>query len=300
MRCAADRNLYITLDTPHLMKTALLMGVVTGLFMAIGCIIGLLCYGGLSVNPLYLVGVFAGLAVIVNGGVYTFSDRIMLRMYDTTVVSENIAPELYSKVSQLSVKAGLPMPKIGIINSESPNSFATGRAPENAVIAVTSGALSLLQRDELEGVLAHELGHIKNGDMFISTLAAVTASTVFLVKWLWTAESKGVFVQARRLILSLFILPASLLIRLAVSRNYEYAADDIGAKISGKPNALADALIRIQESALETPMNQGSPAASHMFIVNPFRADTIIHLLFVSPPIERRVQTLREMANLSS
>ncbi|MBU7017199.1 MAG: M48 family metalloprotease [Theionarchaea archaeon] len=282
------------------MKTALLMGVVTGLFMAIGCIIGLLLCGYFGVSPLYLAVVFAGLAVIVNGGVYTFSDRIMLRMYDTTVVSENIAPELYSKVSQLSMKAGLPMPKIGIINNESPNSFATGRAPENAVIAVTSGALSLLQRDELEGVLAHELGHIKNGDMFISTLAAVTASTVFLVKWLWTAESKGLFTQVRRLFLFVLVLPASLLIRLAVSVNYEFAADETGAKISEKPNALADALIRIEESVMETPMLLGNPAASHVFIVNPFKADTITHLLCVSPPLERRVQTLREMAHLSS
>jgi heat shock protein HtpX len=300
MRDARDRNLYITQDTPHLMKTALLMGVVTGLFTVIGCIIGLLLYGKFGVNPLYLAGVCAGLAVIINGGVYTFSDRIMLRMYDTTVVSENIAPELYSKVSQLSMKAGLPMPKIGIINSEAPNSFATGRTPENAVIAVTSGALSLLQRDELEGVLAHELGHIKNGDMFISTLAAVTASTVFLVRWLWTAESKGIFTQVRRLFLSVFILPASLLIRLAVSGSYEYAADETGARISGNPNALADALIRIEESVTEDPMNQGSPAASHLFIVNPFKADTITHLLFVSPPTESRVQTLREMTHVSS
>lgn len=283
------------------MKTALLMGVVIGLFAVIGCIVGMFLNLGFGVNPLTVVAVLIGLAVVVTSGTYRFSDRIILKMYDTAVVSENIAPELYSRIFQLSSKAGLPMPRIGIINNETPNAFATGRTPENAVVAVTSGALSLLQRDELEGVLAHELAHIKNGDMFISTMAAVTASIVFPLKWVWTGtETPPVITQVRRLLQFIFVPCAALLIRLAVPQNSEYSADKTGAAISGNPSALADALIRIDESITNSPLKHGSPATSHLFIVNPFRTKSFVRLLFTAPPTELRVQRLREMTHPSS
>ncbi len=281
------------------MKTALLMGVLTALLMITGYIIGFI----FDIDPVSTVTVAFAVAMAINFISYWYSDRIVLKMYGANIVSESIAPELYSMISSLSVKAGLPMPKIAIINSETPNAFATGRSPENAVVAVTSGALSLLRRDELEAVLAHELGHIKNRDMFISTMAAVIAGTIgwlgFMGRFmLWSRGSRresGYTQLIGLVLLAVFIPLAALLIRLAVSRVREYAADESGASISGKPNALADALLRIEESVKRTPMKQGSPATAHMFIINPFRAESLLQLLSTHPSTESRVKRLREM-----
>jgi heat shock protein HtpX len=282
------------------MKTALLMSVLTGLLMATGYIISLL----FDISPMYTVGIAFALAMALNAVSYWYSDRIVLRMYHANIVSENIAPELYSMIYQLSVKAGLPMPKIAIINNETPNAFATGRTPENAVVAVTSGALSLLRREELEAVLAHELGHIKNRDMFISTVAAVIAGTIgylgFMGRWmLWSRGSRkesGYTQLIGVLLLAIFIPLAALLIRMAISRSREYAADESGASISGNPEALADALIRIEESVKRKPMKHGSPATAHLFIVNPFRAESLLYLLSTHPSTKSRVERLRKMA----
>lgn len=281
------------------MKTALLMGVLTGLLMVTGYILSIL----FSLSPVYLVGAAFAVAVALNAVSYWYSDRIVLRMYGANIVSESIAPELYTMTSQLCKKAHLPMPKIAIISSETPNAFATGRTPENAIVAVTSGALSLLRREELEAVLAHELGHIKNRDMFISTIAAVLAGAVgylgFMGWWIaWPQGSKrsgytqwiGVF------LLAIFMPLAAMLIRLAISRSREYAADERGALISGNPDALADALIRIDEAVKRTPMNHGSPATAHMFIVNPFRTQRLLTLLSTHPSTVSRVNRLREIA----
>ena len=217
------------------------------------------------------------------------------------IVSENIAPELYSLISQLSLKAGLPMPKIAVINKETPNAFATGRNPENAVIAVTSGALSLLRRDELEAVLAHELGHIKNRDMFISTVVAVMAGTIGYLGFMgrmmvWDRGSRrdSGYTQLIGIALFVFIPLAAVLIRLAVSRTREYSADEKGASISGKPDALADALLRIEEAVKRKPMMHGSPATAHLFIVNPFAADSLT-FLSTHPSTRSRVERLRQM-----
>ena len=282
------------------MKTALLMSVLTALLMATGYVVSYL----VDIGPVYLVAAAFALAMALNLVAYWYSDKIVLRMYDAQVVSENIAPELYSTIARLSVKAQLPMPKIAIINNETPNAFATGRNPENAVVAVTSGALSVLQRDELEAVLAHELGHIKNRDMFISTIAAVIAGTIGYIGFtgrllLWSKGSRresGYTQLIGVVLLAIFIPVAAGLIRLAVSRTREYAADEAGATISGKPNALADALVRIEESVKRKPMKQGSPATSHLFIVNPFRSESLINLLSTHPPTASRVEKLREMA----
>ncbi|MBU6998773.1 MAG: zinc metalloprotease HtpX [Theionarchaea archaeon] len=281
------------------MKTALLMAVLTGLLMATGYIVGMV----VGVDPFIMVTIAFALAMALNFVSYWYSDRIVLRMYRADIVSENIAPELYSMISGLALKAGLPTPKIAIINNETPNAFATGRNPENAVVAVTSGALSLLRREELEAVLAHELGHIKNRDMFISTVAAVLAGTVGYLGFmgrmmLWTRGSRRD--SSSQLIgvvlLAVFIPLAALLIRLAISRGREYQADESGAVISGNPDALADALIRIEDVVKRKPLKQGSPATAHLFIVNPFKTDSLIQLLSTHPTTASRVKKLRELA----
>ncbi len=281
------------------MKTALLMGVLTGLLMVTGYILSIL----FSIPPVYPVGAAFAVAVALNAVSYWYSDRIVLRMYGANIVSESIAPELYTMTSRLCTKARLPMPKIAIISSETPNAFATGRTPENAVVAVTSGALSLLRREELEAVLAHELGHIENRDMFISTIAAVLAGAIgyFGFKGWWIAWSPGSkksrFTRSLGKVLSVIFMPlAAMLIRLAISRSCEYKADERGALISGNPDALADALVRINEAVKRTPMNHGSPATAHLFIVNPFRGESMLTLLSTHPSTESRVNRLREMA----
>jgi heat shock protein HtpX len=282
------------------MKTAVLMGVLTALLMVTGYIISII----FSLDPYYVVTVAFVLAMSLNFISFWYSDKIVLKMYKAEMVAEKIAPLPYSMISQLSMKAGLPMPKIAVINNETPNAFATGRNPENAVVAVTSGALSLLQRDELEAVLAHELGHIKNRDMFISTMAAVIAGTIgylgFLGRiMLWTRGSRrnsGYSQLIGALLLAIFIPFAAMMIRLAVSRSREYEADRTGATISGKPDALADALLRIEQSVKRNPMKHGSPATGHLFIVNPFKAESVMYLLSTHPPTKKRVEKLREMS----
>jgi heat shock protein HtpX len=274
------------------MKTALLMSVLAALLMATGYVLSYL----VDVDPVYLVVPAFALAMTLNLVAYWYSDKIVLRMYDAQVVSENIAPELYSTIARLSARAQLPMPKIAIINNETPNAFATGRNPENAVVAVTSGALSVLRRDELEAVLAHELGHIKNRDMFISTMAAVIAGTIGNIGFIMRLKGSEYTQSLGMALLVIFMPVTAALIRLAVSRTREYAADEAGATISGKPNALADALIRIEESVKRKPMKQGSPATSHLFIVNPFRSESLINLMSTHPPTASRVEKLREMA----
>ena len=280
------------------------MGVLTALLMITGYIISIV----FGLDPYYVVTIAFVLAMSLNLISFWYSDKIVLKMYKAEIVTENIAPELYSMVSTLSMKAGLPMPKIAVINNEIPNAFATGRNSENAVVAVTSGALSLLQRDELEGVLAHELGHIKNRDMFISTMAAVIAGTIgylgFLGRiMLWSRGSRresgysqliGVF------LLAVFIPLAAMLIRLAVSRSREYEADKEGARISGKPHALADALVRIEQSVKKNPMRHGSPATGHLFIINPFSSENLMTLLSTHPSTRSRVERLREMTKITS
>lgn len=282
------------------MKTALLMGVVTGLLVLIGYIIGVIF--GIELTFL-LAGAFLA-AVIMNVMCYFYSDMIVRKMYDVSIVSEKIAPELYAAISRLSMKAGLPMPKIAFINSEVPNAFATGRNPENAVVAVTSGALSLLKGDEMEAVLAHELGHIKNRDMLISTVAAAVAGIIsyvgFAGRWmLSTGDSRRESLIRQVIgdvILTIFVPFAVLLVRMAISRSREFAADESGAFISGKPEALADALLRIEDSVTHSPMKRGNPATAHLFIVNPFPTSRFSTLMSTHPPTQSRVERLRKMA----
>lgn len=289
------------------MKTALLMGVLTGLLMVTGYILSILFDILFSVPPVYVVGAAFAAAVALNSISYWYSDKIVLRMYGANIVSESIAPEIYTMMSRLCKKTHLPMPKIAIISSETPNAFTTGRTPENAVVAVTSGALSLLRKEELEAVLAHELGHIKNRDMVIATLAAALAAAVGYVGFIgwrriWPQRStKSPYTHwIGVLLLTIFTPFAALLIRLVISKSREYAADERGAIISGNPDALADALIRIDEAVKRTPMVNGSPATAHLFIVNPFKAQRFVTLLSTHPSTESRINRLRERAHSPS
>ena len=275
------------------LRTGLLMAVLTGLLMAIGYV-----FGGPSVA--FMMFLFS---MAFNFITYWYSDRIVLSWYNARVVDEAEAPELYAIVRSLAERAGLPMPRIAIIPSETPNAFATGRDPKRAVVAVTAGLLRILNRDELEGVLGHELTHVKNRDILIGTFAAALAGAIIqLAYWArWIAifgsydDRDGDNILAALLIAVLAPI-AAMLIQAAVSRSREYLADEGGAKISGKPWALASALLKIERAVSYRPMREGNPATAHMFIVNPFKGSSLASLFSTHPPTEKRIERLRKIA----
>ena len=275
------------------LRTALLLGALTGLLMLIGGYFG-------GRQGIVIAFIFA---MVMNMGSYWFSDKIVLRMYRAQEVSEGQAPELYGIVKDLSLRAGLPMPKVCIVPGPTPNAFATGRDEHHAVVAVTEGLLQLLNRDELEGVLSHELTHIKNRDMLIGSIAATIAGAVMMLASMakWTAifgfggndddEGGGIV----GLILMAILAPiAAMLIQMAISRSREYMADDGGAKISGKPYGLASALEKLSRASKTLPM-KANPSTAHMFIVNPLTAKSMVGIFSTHPPIEKRVERLRGM-----
>lgn len=277
------------------LRTGLLMAILTGLLMAIGYVFG-------GPNVAFLMFLFA---MAFNFITYWYSDKIVLGWYRARIVDEFEAPELYAVVRKLAENAGLPMPKVAIIPSETPNAFATGRDPNHAVVAVTTGLLKLLNRDELEGVIGHELTHIKNRDMLIGTIAAAMAGAIIqLAYWArWIAifggfgrdeDNAGNILAA--ILIAVLAPIAAILIQAAVSRSREFLADEGGAKISGKPHALASALMKIEEAVRYRPMRNGNPATAHMFIVNPFRGASIASLFSTHPPTEARIERLRKIA----
>ena len=273
-------------------RTAALMAVLITLVALIGYALG-------GTNAMLIAFVFA---VGLNFFSYWYSDKIVLKMYRGQEVTRAEAPELYDMVDRLRQRAGLPMPKVVVIPSEQPNAFATGRNPENAAVAVTNGIARRLTPRELEGVIAHELAHIKHRDILTSTIAATVASAITLLARFaifipigGRDENGGGGLQA---LLMLILAPiAAMLIQMAISRTREYAADRGGAEISGDPGALADALMRLHEGATRQPM-QANPSTAHMFIVNPFsgRMAGIANLFSTHPPMEERVTRLRAMA----
>ncbi|QDA31551.1 protease [Thermococcus indicus] len=276
-------------------RTGLLMAVLTGLLMAIGYVFG-------GPNVAFLMFLFS---MAFNFITYWYSDRIVLSWYRARIVDENEAPELYAVVRKLAENAGLPMPRVAIIPSETPNAFATGRDPRHAVVAVTTGLLRILDRDELEGVIGHELTHIKNRDMLIGTFAAAMAGAIVqLAYWArWIAifggfgrdeDDAGNVLTA--ILIAVLAPIAAMLIQAAVSRSREFLADEGGAKISGKPWALASALMKIEQAVRYRPMRNGNPATAHMFIVNPFRGMSIANLFSTHPPTEARIERLRKIA----
>lgn len=236
-------------------------------------------------------------AVGLNFASFWFSDKIVLKMYNAHEIGRSDAPELYDMIDRLRTNAGLPMPKVYVMPSDQPNAFATGRSPSHAAVAVTNGITRLLNREELEGVIAHELAHIQNRDILTSSIAATLAAAITLI-----ARFAFFFGGGRRdnivsSLLMLILAPiAAFLIQMAISRAREYVADRDGAEICGKPGALASALGRLQAGAERVPM-QANPSTAHMFIVNPLAGalSGMRSLFSTHPPTEERIRRLREM-----
>lgn len=278
------------------LKTGLLMAVLTILLVLLGGYLG-------GRDGIVIAFIFA---VIMNFGTYWFSDKIVLSIYHAQEVTPQEAPQLYKIVERLAEKAGLPMPRVYVVNTDVPNAFATGRNPKHAVVAVTSGLLNTLSYDEIEAVLGHELAHIKNRDTLLSTVAATIAGAITMLASMarWTAMFGGLGGRDdddnRGGIIGLFVLAilapiAATLLQLAISRSREYVADKDGAKISGAPLDLARALQKMEAIAMRRPLAV-NPSMTNMFIVNPLRRDLLSGLFSTHPPIPKRVKRLEELA----
>ena len=257
---------------------------------------------GLLVIIGYLLGRGKGIIIaliisaVMNLGSYWYSDPIVLKMYNAQPVTQEEAPDLYAAVETLTKQAEIPMPKLYIIPTDTPNAFATGRNENHAAVAVTSGLLNLMNREEVEGVIGHELSHIKHKDILISTMAATIASAVVLLSR-WSIFFGGDDNSAISAIAIAIVAPvAATLVQTAISRSREYEADAGSARITHNPEALAKALIKLSTAAQQLPMG-ANPATAHMFIVNPLSGSTIMSLFSTHPPIEKRVERLMEMKN---
>lgn len=272
-------------------KTVFLMTAMMALFIIVG--------GALGGESGMIIAFVISLAM--NFGAYWFSDKVVLSMYRAREVSYQDAPELYNMVERLSGRANLPMPKVYIVENPTPNAFATGRNPENAAVAVTTGILKILNQDELEGVIAHELGHIKNRDILISTITATLVGTITFIARMagFAAMFGGRDDEEGDGLSSLVLLILSpiiaVLIQMSISRSREYMADSAGAQISGKPLMLASALDKLTYGNERIPMHADS-ASAHMFIVNPLNGKSFMTLFSTHPPIEKRIDRLREIA----
>ncbi len=281
----------------NVFKTFILLAALTALFIWIGEAVG-----GRAGMTIALV-----LALCMNFFAYWFSDKMALAMTGARPLPEAEAPWVHQIVERLAQRAGIPKPRVYITPQEAPNAFATGRNPSHAAVAVTSGILRLLSPEELEGVLAHEMGHIKNWDILISSVAAVIAGAISylanMAQWALffggfggsdDDEGGGVAGLVGMLVMLIVAPIAAMLIQMAISRSREYLADAAGARISGKPMALASALKRLQEWNMRIPMNI-NPASAQMYIVNPLSAQTLASLFSTHPPIEERIKRLMEM-----
>lgn len=275
------------------LKTAVLLGALTGLLVLIGGYVG--GQNGMLIAFLFAMGM--------NFFSYWFSDRIVLRMYRAQEVTPQQAPELHRLVQDLAMKAGLPMPRVYIIPGDTPNAFATGRNEKHAVVAVTEGILRILSREELEGVIGHELSHIKNRDILIGSIAATIAGAITMLANM--AQWAAIFGGARgdddegggmigMLAMAILAPVAAMLIQMAISRSREYLADDGGARVSGKPWALASALEKLQAASRAIPMN-ANPSTAHIFTVSPLSGRSFASLFSTHPPIEERIRRLRAM-----
>ena len=279
----------------NVFKTAILLVLLTLLFMLVGNLIG-------GVQGMQVAFVFA---LIMNFFSYWFSDRIVLAMYRGKKLEEQDNPKLFSIIRNLTMRANLPMPKVYLVPMKVPNAFATGRDPKHAAVAVTEGILGILNDDELEGVLAHELGHVKDRDILISTMVATIAGAIFMLanmaRWAMLfggsgrSREKGTINMVALLVITIIAPLAAMLIQLAISRSREYLADQEGAIISAKPLSLASALKRIHAVAQRNPV-EVNPVTAHMFIVNPLSDRGIAHLFSTHPPMEKRIERLEQIA----
>jgi heat shock protein HtpX len=276
------------------LKTMVLMVTLTLILIAIGGAVG-----GKSGMTIALVIAFA-----MNFFSYWFSDKIVLKMYGAQEVSEADAPGLYGMVRNLALQAGLPMPRVYIIDQDQPNAFATGRNPEHGAVAVTTGIMRILSQEELEGVIGHELAHIKNRDILVGTVAATIAGAISylaqMAQWAMIfggrRDDDGEHGSPIAAIVMMIVGPiAAMLVQMAISRAREYGADAEGARIAGNPRRLAGALRKLQMASQQIPMD-ANPATSHMFIVNPLSGGGIARLFSTHPPMEERIARLEAMA----
>lgn len=279
-----------------MLRTTLLLGALTGLIMGIGQWLG-------GSHGLIIAFAFA---IIMNFGSYWFSDKIVLAMYRARPIGEADSPMLYRIVHNLALRVGMPMPKLYIIPSEAANAFATGRNPQHAAVAVTEGIMRLMNERELTGVLAHELSHVKNRDILISTIAATLAGAIMMIADMarWSAIFGGMSRDDDReggggviglIAMSILAPLAAMIIQMAISRTREFAADDTGARISGDPLGLASALGKLGVASERIPLD-ASPQTSHLFIVNPFSGRSLMRLFSTHPPLEERITRLQAMA----
>lgn len=281
----------------NILKTTFLLSLLTILLIAMGGAVG--GQGGMIIAFI--------MAAVMNFGSYWYSDKLVLKMYNAREITREVHPVFYGMVEQLAGRANLPMPKVYIIPDDSPNAFATGRSPAHAAVAATEGILRILTPDELAGVMAHELAHVKNRDILISTIAATFAGAISMVgnmlQWgaMFGAGQRDDDEGGGNLIGSLamaIIAPiAAMLIQMAVSRSREYLADASGAEICGRPLALAGALRKLHTASQTIPMEAARPATAHMFIVNPLAGRSLMSLFSTHPPMEERISRLEALAN---
>ncbi len=278
------------------LKTVVLLSALTGLFLWIGQALG-------GQSGMMMALLFAG---VMNIGAYWWSDKIVLKMYGAKQVDSTQEPELYGMVQELALQNQMPMPKVYLMSEQTPNAFATGRNPENAAVAVTAGILELLDKRELKGVLGHELGHVKNRDTLISTIAATLAGALSMLAnmAMWSGLAGGRHRDEEGHghpligLIGLLVAPlAGALIQSAISRSREFLADEAGAKTTGDPLALASALEKIEAYSQRLPMHHGTAATAHLFIINPFRGEQFVRFFSTHPPTKERVKRLEALAN---
>ena len=279
----------------NILKTGLLLAVLTVMLVLLG--------GALGGQQGMMIAFFLALAM--NFASYWFSDKIVLAAYGAQPIDEAAAPRLYAIVHRLATRADIPMPRVYLIPSETPNAFATGRNPQHAVVAVTEGIMRILDEEELEGVLAHELSHVKNRDVLIATVAATLAGAITYLAHMaqWAAifggrsrdDEEGGSNPIAMILLAVLAPIAALLVQMAVSRSREFQADATGARVAGRPWGLAKALEKLQMANQAMPMADATPATAHLFIVNPLSGQTLMRLFSTHPPLEERIARLRAM-----
>lgn len=280
-----------------MIRTGLLFAGLTALLVAVGWVLGTYWFG----NPVLVTVIFLGVAALFNLIPFFWGDKIVLKAYRAKVVTREEAPRLHGVVERLALKGNLPMPKVAIIPTRTPNAFATGRNPKNAVVAATVGILEMLDDEELEGVMAHELSHVRHRDMLAVTSAATIAGAIgFAVRiFFWSSLFGGTRNMSGPQIIAIIVVGAlaavaAFMIQMAVSRSREYKADDGGARLTGKPWALARALQKLEKGNTQAPLRNGNPAHASLFISNPFRG-TMGKLFSTHPPTAKRVARLEQM-----